>query len=112
MVSNLSNKTKQRLRDNKTMIGSYTAVFLSRCSLHILAAYCIHLYQIFLLRWQQMKANMKQILRRGALILTLTAFCITGSYIFAHRKGEAAMPTAGQESAPVIVLDAGHGEST
>ena len=58
-----------------------------------------------------MKANLKQILRRGALILTLTAFCITGSYIFAHRKAEIALPTAGQGTAPVIVLDAGHDAS-
>jgi len=46
-----------------------------------------------------MKSELKRILRRGALIVTLTAFCISGSYVFAHTSA----------SAPVIVLDAGHG---
>lgn len=59
-----------------------------------------------------MNKNMKQILRRGGMLLALTAFCITGSYVFSQRKSEIAVQTAGTEAPPVIVLDAGHGEST
>ena len=59
----------------------------------------------------QMKASMKEILRRGAIILTMTAFCITGSYVFAHRRAEIAMETAAKTAAPVVCLDAGHGAS-
>ena len=60
----------------------------------------------------QMNKSMKHILRRGGMLLALTAFCITGSYVFSHRRAEPAIPTAGTEAPPVIVLDAGHGEST
>ena len=59
-----------------------------------------------------MNKSMKQILRRAGMLLALTAFCITGSYVFSHRKAEPAVQTAGPEAPPVIVLDAGHGEST
>ena len=59
----------------------------------------------------QMKASMKEILRRGAAILTMTAFCITGSYVFSHRKAEIAMETAAKTAAPVVCIDAGHGAS-
>jgi hypothetical protein len=60
----------------------------------------------------QMNKSMKQILRRAGMLLALTAFCITGSYVFSHRRAEPSIPTAGTEAPPVIVLDAGHGEST
>lgn len=59
-----------------------------------------------------MKNVYKTILRRGAMLLMLIAFCITGSYIFSHRHAEAALPAEAKAAAPVIVLDAGHGAST
>ena len=59
----------------------------------------------------QMKASMKEILRRGAIILVLTAFCITGSYVFAHHRNELAEEAAANTAAPVVCLDAGHGAS-
>ncbi len=58
-----------------------------------------------------MKSELKRILRRSALIVTLTAFCISGSYVFAHKHPEAAEQASASASAPVIVLDAGHGAS-
>ena len=60
----------------------------------------------------QMKTSVKEILRRGAIILVLTAFCITGSYVFSHRRAEIAMETAAKIATPVVCLDAGHGAST
>ena len=56
-----------------------------------------------------MKDSMKEILRRGAVILTMTAFCITGSYVFAHHRNELAEEAAAKTAAPVVCLDAGHG---
>ena len=44
-----------------------------------------------------MKASMKEILRRGAIILTMTAFCITGSYVFAHHRNELAEEAAAKQ---------------
>ena len=58
-----------------------------------------------------MKASMKEILRRVTVILALIAFCITGSYVFSHRKAEIAMETAAKTAAPVVCIDAGHGAS-
>ena len=58
-----------------------------------------------------MNKSMKEILRRGTLILALIAFCITGGIVCSHRQAELAEPTAAKTPAPVIVLDAGHGAS-
>ena len=58
-----------------------------------------------------MKASMKEILRRGAIILTMTAFCITGSYVLAQHRNELAEDTAAKTAAPVVCIDAGHGAS-
>lgn len=59
-----------------------------------------------------MNTNIKQILRRGAMIFMVTALCITGSYVFSHRRTETAQETAANAPVPVIVLDAGHGASS
>ena len=58
-----------------------------------------------------MKEDKKVILRRVSMILMMTAFCITGSCVFPHRRAEIAMETAAKTVAPVVCIDAGHSAS-
>lgn len=57
-----------------------------------------------------MKHPKKQILYRGLVIMAAMAVCAGGIAVAQHRTPETAVPTIGMaETAPVIILDAGHG---
>ncbi|MBE6855258.1 MAG: hypothetical protein E7501_06400 [Ruminococcus sp.] len=60
-----------------------------------------------------MKHPKKQILYRGLVVAAAIAVCAAGITVAQRSQPETAIPTIGMvEQAPVIILDAGHGEST